>query len=36
MIRTELIEVWEREELQPFSGWDFSHLAGRMIEDASP
>lgn len=32
----ELIEVWKREEQQPFSGWDFSHLDGRMIEDQAP
>jgi SAM-dependent methyltransferase len=24
---------WEREERQPFSGWDFSHLAGRWREE---
>ena len=34
--RTELIEVWKREEQQPFSGWDFSHLDGRMIEGQAP
>ena len=32
----ELLETWKREEQQPFSGWDFSHLDGRMIEDQAP
>lgn len=32
----ELIETWKREEQHPFSGWDFSHLDGRMIEDQAP
>lgn len=27
-----LIEAWKREEQQPFSGWDFSYLDGRMLE----
>jgi SAM-dependent methyltransferase len=30
------IEAWKREEQQPFSGWDFSYLDGRMIEDQAP
>jgi len=29
----ELVESWKREEQEPFSGWDFSHLDGRMIEE---
>jgi SAM-dependent methyltransferase len=28
-----LIESWKYEETQPFSGWDFSYLHGRMIEE---
>jgi SAM-dependent methyltransferase len=27
-----LIEFWQAEEQAPFAGWDFSYLAGRMIE----
>jgi protein-L-isoaspartate O-methyltransferase len=34
--REELIEAWRQEERAPFSGWDFSHLAGRMIEEQPP
>lgn len=33
---SELIEAWKREEQRPFSGWDFSHLDGRMIEEQPP
>ncbi len=32
----ELVQAWKREEQQPFSGWDFSHLDGRMIEEQVP
>ncbi len=32
----QLIEFWKREEQQPFTGWDFSYLKGRMIEDQPP
>ena len=32
----ELVETWKREQQQPFSGWDFSHLDGRMIEEQPP
>jgi SAM-dependent methyltransferase len=32
----DLIETWKREEQQPFSGWNFSYLDGRMIEDQPP
>ena len=32
----ELIDGWLREEQQPFTGWDFSHLDGRMIVDQEP
>jgi SAM-dependent methyltransferase len=31
-----LIETWRREEQQPFIGWDFSYLDGRMLEDQAP
>lgn len=36
MNTNELIENWRREEQQPFSGWDFSYLDGRMLEDQAP
>jgi len=32
----ELIETWKREEQQPFSGWDFSYLDNRMLEEQAP
>jgi SAM-dependent methyltransferase len=32
----ELIEAWKREQQQPFTGWDFSYLDGRMIEEQAP
>lgn len=31
-----LIEGWKREERQPFIGWDFGHLDGRMIDQDPP
>jgi len=31
-----LVEVWRREEQQPFTGWDFSYLEGRMLEEQTP
>ncbi|MCY4528653.1 MAG: methyltransferase domain-containing protein [Chloroflexi bacterium] len=34
--RHELVETWLREELQPFVGWDFSYLAGRISEEREP
>src|SRR6266542_1981483 len=34
--RNELIDAWRREEQQPFVGWDFSYVAGRMLEDQAP
>lgn len=34
--RDRLLARWQAEEQQPFIGWDFSHLAGRMIEDNPP
>ena len=33
---TELIDSWKREECEPFTGWDFSHLDGRMLEAQAP
>jgi SAM-dependent methyltransferase len=33
---SELIETWKQEEQYPFSGWDFSHLDGRMLEEQAP
>ncbi len=28
--------IWKKEEKTPFSGWDFSHLKNRMIEEKPP
>jgi len=36
MDHTVLIETWKLEEKAPFSGWDFSHLDGRMVEEQAP
>lgn len=36
MDRTALLQAWRREEAQPFAGWDFSYLDGRMIQDEQP
>lgn len=36
MNRSDLLAIWQREEIQPFIGWDFSYLAGRMLEDPLP
>ncbi len=36
MNSNELIVIWKREEQQPFTGWDFSYLDGRMIEEQAP
>jgi SAM-dependent methyltransferase len=33
MNRSELLEGWLKEEIQPFTGWDFSHLSGRVVEE---
>lgn len=30
------IALWQHEEQAPFTGWDFSHLKGRMIEERPP
>jgi SAM-dependent methyltransferase len=32
----DLVETWKAEERQPFTGWDFSYLDGRMFEDQAP
>lgn len=32
----ELVETWKDEEQKPFSGWDFSYLDDRMIEEQPP
>ena len=34
--RDKLVETWKAEERYPFSGWDFSHLDGRMVEGQPP
>jgi SAM-dependent methyltransferase len=31
-----LIASWQAEERAPFSGWDFGHIAGRLIEEEPP
>lgn len=36
MTEAELLAIWQHEEAQPFIGWDFSYLAGRMLEDPLP
>ena len=36
MNQEELITNWKYEEGQPFIGWDFSYLKGRMLEDQPP
>ena len=30
------IKKWQQEEKQPFTGWDFSYLDGRMFEEQPP
>jgi hypothetical protein len=34
--RVQLLKRWAREAQQPFTGWDFSYLAGRMLEGQAP
>ena len=29
-------ESWKREEQEPFSGWDFAYLEGRLLEEDAP
>jgi SAM-dependent methyltransferase len=36
MSSNELIASWKQEEQFPFTGWDFSHLDGRMLEEEAP
>ena len=36
MNRSELLASWKHEEEQPFVGWDFSYLHGRMFEELPP
>lgn len=36
MNHEQLVEVWKYEEQQPFTGWDFSYLDGRMVEEQPP
>jgi SAM-dependent methyltransferase len=36
MNQAQLLESWRGEEKQPFIGWDFSYLDGRMLEDQPP
>lgn len=36
MQQAELVKFWQQEEEQPFIGWDFSYLAGRMLEETPP
>jgi SAM-dependent methyltransferase len=31
-----LVSIWKSEEEQPFSGWDFSYLDSRMLEEQAP
>lgn len=36
MNRAQLIAHWQHEVQQPFTGWDFSYLDGRMLEEQPP
>jgi Protein of unknown function (DUF3018) len=36
MNKVSLIELWEREENEPFQGWNFSHLEGRVLQENPP
>ena len=36
MRQHDLLDRWKREEAQPFLGWDFSYLDGRMLEEEHP
>ena len=36
MNRREFIRDWKYEEQQPFTGWDFSYLDSRMVEEQPP
>jgi hypothetical protein len=35
-VSADRVAGWKREEQQPFRGWDFSYLAGRMHEEQPP
>jgi SAM-dependent methyltransferase len=35
-ISEELLEKWQAEERHPFTGWDFSYLAARWIDETPP
>lgn len=32
----QLLDLWRREQQEPFEGWDFSYLAGRYFEGEPP
>jgi hypothetical protein len=34
--QAKVVEIWKGEEQQPFIGWDFSYLDGRMLEKHPP
>ena len=36
MNRNEFVESWKYEEGQLLTGWDFSYLDGRMLEEQPP
>src|SRR5687768_4306326 len=36
MNQNELFESWQHEEGRPFTGWDFSYLDGRLLEEQPP
>jgi SAM-dependent methyltransferase len=36
LFKEKLIEWWKKEEIEPFTGWDFSYLEGRMLEEQPP
>ncbi|MBN2239799.1 MAG: class I SAM-dependent methyltransferase [Dehalococcoidales bacterium] len=36
MDKSKYIKAWKDEERQPFTGWDFSYLDGRMLEEQAP
>ena len=36
MTSDELLDQWNRDAAAPFEGWDFSYLAGRLIEGEPP
>jgi hypothetical protein len=36
MIAPELLDQWRKDEAAPFSGWDFSYLDGRYVQEEPP